>query len=498
VYAVIATLRRPFYSISLWRTFANVRPENMPLATIPTVTASDSRLKDPALLLGIARRPFELIGAPVQWEPTTYVALLALVALWAARIYATWATWGNLNVDCGHEMYVPAMLSEGKMLYRDVYYMYTPGAPYFNSYLFRLFGQHLEVLYWSGSLSALGCSLLLYASGMQLSSWKAGWTAGAVVLIQSFQPYIFNFPLPYAYASVYGCLSACLFLWFAIRASTSQGWVWIFGAGSSAAAALLFKPEMGVACYVALMLLVALRRIRFNSWGNIRKDIFAILPGLAICSLVIRWMVSIAGATFITQENIMSWPTSFFMKTYGKRWLESSGFSLNGHALVGATLRTLLVAMVLFGFAWVLRRSRPEAWQPFVGAAFLIAALAFGASWLPSWGETAFRWIFFPQDMVLYVAIAALAAWWCFWQEPAARHTSALAIVLTFSSLFARRSSSRRRRKTQNLAQPLPAFSINYQLLFQHHVYFHMLANCGRAMCLTFTSLQKKDRGVGC
>ena len=55
-----------------------------------------------------------------------------------------------------------------------------------------------------------------------------------------------------------------------------------------------------------------------------------------------------------------------------------------------------------------------------------------------------------------------------------------------------RRSSSPRRRKTPNLAQPLPAFSIDYQPLFQHHVYFHILTNCGRAMCLTFTSLQKK------
>ena len=52
--------------------------------------------------------------------------------------------------------------------------------------------------------------------------------------------------------------------------------------------------------------------------------------------------------------------------------------------------------------------------------------------------------------------------------------------------------------QAQNLAQHLPVLSITYKLLLQHHVYFHILTNCSRTICLTFTSLQIKDRGVGC
>ena len=55
-----------------------------------------------------------------------------------------------------------------KMLYRDVWFLYGPAAPYFNSYLFRIFGLRLEVLYWAGSLSALACAVLLFLSGKQL------------------------------------------------------------------------------------------------------------------------------------------------------------------------------------------------------------------------------------------------------------------------------------------------------------------------------------------
>ena len=41
-------------------------------------------------------------------------------------------------------MYVPAVLAEGRTLYREVWFPYPPAAPYFNSWLFRLFGTHLR------------------------------------------------------------------------------------------------------------------------------------------------------------------------------------------------------------------------------------------------------------------------------------------------------------------------------------------------------------------
>jgi len=138
-------------------------------------------------------------------ESETLGGLLALVVIWAAWMYATWAHWGNLTVDSGREMYVAGEVAAGKLLYRDVWYHFGPVSPYFNGFLFRLFGVHLNVLYWAGSLSSLGSAILLYLTGMRLSSWLAGWTAAAVVVIQAFHPSMFSFPLPYSFASVYGC-----------------------------------------------------------------------------------------------------------------------------------------------------------------------------------------------------------------------------------------------------------------------------------------------------
>src|SRR5215467_1392812 len=66
------------------------------------------------------------------------LGIAGLVALTAFQMYATWATWGDLSIDAGHEMYVPWVLSEGQMLYRDVWYHYGPAGVYFNSWLFTV------------------------------------------------------------------------------------------------------------------------------------------------------------------------------------------------------------------------------------------------------------------------------------------------------------------------------------------------------------------------
>src|SRR5258708_6704278 len=147
------------------------------------------------------------------WSITTRAALLALVVIWAVKLVSTWAAWGNLTVDSGHEMYVPSVLAEGKTLYKDVWFMYFPAAPYFNSYLFRLFGVHLNVLYLAGSFSALGSAIFLFLTGMRLGSWVAGWMAGAVLLLEAFQPSLFCFPLPYSFSPVYRFLPPTCFFW---------------------------------------------------------------------------------------------------------------------------------------------------------------------------------------------------------------------------------------------------------------------------------------------
>src|SRR6266849_6713099 len=365
------------------------------------------------------------------------IAISLLVALWALQMYSTWATWGNLSIDCGREAYVPAMLAQGKTLYRDVWYLYGPAAPYFNSSLFRLFGVHLSVLYWAGSLSALACALLLYSAGKQMSSPLAGWTAGAVVLLQSFQSGLFCFPFPYSFASVYGCVAACAFLCLIIRASTSAHWGWVLGSGTAAAAALLLKLEFGMACYATLFLLVVARRARQRSWKLLSRNVLGLVPGLAVCGLVVLWMVSLRGAAFITQENLMSWPTSFFMKAYGKAWLERSGFALTTEGLRDAMYRAVFFAGVALEAYGLLCWKRPDRRSIILRAGPFLALLTY-CGFVLQWNPLAIlRAVFFPRDMVFYAGITAIGAWWYFWRHSTSDGALALAALLTFSALLA-------------------------------------------------------------
>lgn len=388
-------------------------------------------------------------GPPAAWNAKTFAGLAILIMVWAAWFYGTWETWGWLTADCGREMYVPTVLAEGKTLYKDIWYLYGPLGPYWNSLLFRTFGVHLTVLYWAGSLSALGSAVLLYISGMRLSSALAGWTAGAILLTQSFHHSLFSFPLPYSFASVYGCLTACLFLWFLIRAADSSSSLWVFAAGTSAAVALLLKLEIGAACYAALALLIAVRWYRERSRRLAAKDIAVCLPGVAACGMVLAWMISLGGVEFLTQENIMSWPSSFFMRTYGKFWLSTTGLSLSPKAFANAAQRAIFLFGVFQGFHLLLSWKRTARRLILLRMVLFLGALLYFAMYLWSFEELRYhpvpllfqefvRYLFFPQDVVLYIALAAVLAAWHFWKQPSGA-SAALALLFSFSGLVAAR-----------------------------------------------------------
>jgi hypothetical protein len=377
------------------------------------------------------------IGPPDRWSLTTGGALACLFLLWAWQVHSTWAAWGNLTIDSGHEMYTPALLAEGKMLYRDVWFNFGPAAPYFNSYLFRLFGIHLSVLYWAGSLAALGSAVFLYLAGIQLSAWLVGWTAGAVLLLEAFQPSFFCFPLPYSFSAVYGCLIACLFLYLIIKAATRRRWASMFAAGSAAAIALLLKPEFGLTCYLMLLVLIGIHGFQERLAKPVLKDLFAILPGIAVVGGVVIWMVSIRGVEFMTQENIQSWPTSFFMRNYGSRWLQNTGFSLTPASLTDALIRSLFPVAFLLELYCLFKWKRSDA-KSILTRVILFAGLAVYYRFMHLNPQTALASLLFPRDMELYVLIAAVSFWWIFWQGKAADPRYLIVpLVLTFSSLQA-------------------------------------------------------------
>jgi hypothetical protein len=278
---------------------------------------------------------------------------------------------------------------------------------------------------------------------MRLSSWLIGWTAATALLLEAFHPTIFCFPLPYTFAAVYGCLVGCIFLWIAVVAADSPRWGWIFAAALVAAVALLEKPEFGFACYGTLFLLIIARAYRQRSLKALLPDITATLPGILLCTAVIYWMISIKGVEFITHENILSWPSSYFMKNFGMKWLEANGFTVNAAAFAAACWRSVApvgVLLIAWSFLWWRRWDRLSILVRcalILGLVLHIKKSILFISPLPVPLSERLSTVFFPRDMVLYVAIAAMAIWiYFFWRRGGISPAFPLAMTYAFLSAF--------------------------------------------------------------
>jgi hypothetical protein len=235
---------------------------------------------------------------------------------------------------------------------------------------------------------------------------------------------------------VYGCVVACVFAWIVVRAGSSAHWAWMLAAGSLAALGLLLKPEFGTAAYGTLALLITVRAVHTSS-RSLWRDIGGLLPGVAICVLVISWMVSIAGAGFITQENIMSWPTSYFMRTYGQAWLERMGVPVNASAIWVAVALALFPAGTVVELYCIARWKRWDTISVIVRLALFLGLLAYAIGFLALSPRAMVAAVVFPRHMVLYVGLAAAGGWWSFWRQPAADRDPALPVLFTFASLLA-------------------------------------------------------------
>lgn len=72
------------------------------------------------------RRPFD------DWDGAVSRGAIVVVAV--ALAWYTWARWGDMQADCGRELYVPVEILRGKLLYRDIFYSYGPLAPYMGAF----------------------------------------------------------------------------------------------------------------------------------------------------------------------------------------------------------------------------------------------------------------------------------------------------------------------------------------------------------------------------
>lgn len=190
-----------------------------------------------------------------RWGP-----VVLLPAIFVAMAWYTWGKWPDVLVDFGHELYVPWQLSLGKSLGGDIAWPGTgPLSPYLNALLFRVAGTSLRILILFNLALLAILMWLLYAILAALSDRFTASVATVVFLtVFGFGQYIhignYNYVTPYSHGMTHGVLLSLVSILLTYRYAGTGKPAWLGGSALALGLGLLTKPEIFVACVLALAL----------------------------------------------------------------------------------------------------------------------------------------------------------------------------------------------------------------------------------------------------
>lgn len=148
-----------------------------------------------------------------------WISFFISVSCFLYLLRFSWLKWGDLIVDVGREMYIPLELLQGKLLYRDISYLYGPFSAYFNAVLFKTLGVHLDSLIAGGVITTCMASILIYKiARIFLNTLLATFAVLTFLFVFAFGQYVYlgnyNFILPYSYPAIHSILFSLAALYF--------------------------------------------------------------------------------------------------------------------------------------------------------------------------------------------------------------------------------------------------------------------------------------------
>ncbi len=207
------------------------------------------------------------------------LAALALISIvFVIMCAVSWQKWISLCIDSGREMNLPLRLLNGESLYRDAYYLYGPLPPYWNALLYRIFGIHLNTLYFAGIISSFLMLLLLFLLGRQFMGTLEATVATLAVEALCVFKHGGHSVFPYTFSALYGTLLGLTGLILLLRHISSQRNLYLTLSGVLGGLALISKMEFGGAILATTLALI------LTTPSECRFRIFArsLLPMLAI------------------------------------------------------------------------------------------------------------------------------------------------------------------------------------------------------------------------
>ncbi len=280
----------------------------------------------------------------------TLILRTSLIAMAVALACHTWSQWGNFQVDCGRELYVPQQIARGKLLYRDLWYAYGPLEPYVAAGLFRIFGESFNTLFSFGLVLAATNALLLLELGTLIESRLIGFSAAFLFLLQGFRPTIFNYMFPYSYGAVLGLFLGLVCLLSLTRHILGRPGRNLLLAGFAAGLSICSKPEFGVACFAMIGVMMALQlRLKSSARALIRELCEVTVPALLTVAIGYGWFFWKLGPAFI----FANWagPHNSYLRDYAPHLYAFAGLNFEPSSMLWLAARAVVAVLLWMGLA---------------------------------------------------------------------------------------------------------------------------------------------------
>jgi len=209
-----------------------------------------------------------------QKDENEFLPYLIIVGAFCFLLSQTWLKWGNPIIDTGRELWLPEELLKGKILYKDIVSFYGFLPAYFMTGLYKIFGSSINTLVYAG----IGITLVLSFTLFKITRFFMDQVFSTLVVINflfvfAFGRYttsgIFNFILPYGFASTLFIALTALALYFFLKFIFYGNEKNVIAWSSFLALAFLCRPETALTIWPAFALTL------FLSTGNLQKNSYA-------------------------------------------------------------------------------------------------------------------------------------------------------------------------------------------------------------------------------
>jgi len=202
----------------------------------------------------------------------------------------SWLRWGNLISDTFRDLWLPRRILEGRVLYKDLFYYYGFFPPYFLAILYRIFGVHINTLVECGIGITILFSIILYKISRlfldEIASCLLVLTFLFVFAFGYYNPYsgIFNFILPYSFASIFFILFLSLSLYFFLKfiSSEKEGYLILWSIFLSFA--FFSRAEMTLPLWLGFVFLGIIFTLKNKDKKHLKWGLYLTSP-LIICLL---------------------------------------------------------------------------------------------------------------------------------------------------------------------------------------------------------------------